>query len=358
MRAALTRTVSRIFHHTGLWKAGFLIHRLVRKGPVLVVFTFHRVTTEERSARFLMGYERGVDQRVFETQIRAIRRYFRVITLDRFIEAVSGRCPLESNSALLTFDDADAEFQEYALPILEKYDCASTLFAPTAFVGTDRRFWHLRLSNLLMQMSADAWSGLAADTDTLPAPLVEVIESIHFAPEVDRTGLCGQMASVLDTLPHQQTLDIISHWEKKTGIDYQLGIRCMTWDELREMTERGVSVEAHTITHRKLAFLGRDEIRTELADSKKEIEDRLGRPVRAICYPAGSHNETVAEVAAECGYEAGFGTLQGVCDFPPTGWSPTTIRRLNMRGLDRYDAAWYVGAVPLRACRSGGPWPW
>ncbi len=132
----------------------------------------------------------------------------------------------------------------------------------------------------------------------------------------------------------------------------------MTCDELRAVSARRVAVEAHAVPHRTLESLERDEIYAELADSKREIEDRLGRRVRAICYPAGSHNDTVAEVAAECGYEAGFVTLQGVCDLPPKGWSPTTIRRLNMRGRDRYEAAWYIGAIPLRACRSGGPWPW
>lgn len=95
------------------------------------------------------------------------------------------------------------------------------------------------------------------------------------------------------------------------------GGQSMSWEQLGEMRDAGVDIASHTLTHSALnAQKGRSDadyrewLRTELVDSKKMIEDKLGIEVTTIAYPYGLHNETVEEVAMEAGYEAAF-TVRG-----------------------------------------------
>ena len=86
-----------------------------------------------------------------------------------------------------------------------------------------------------------------------------------------------------------------------------------TVDELKEMRDSGlVEIESHTMSHRMLATLSRDEIYKELDESKKYIKDTLGIDTTVICYPSGSFNNTVIEIAKELGYKYGLAMDGGV----------------------------------------------
>jgi peptidoglycan/xylan/chitin deacetylase (PgdA/CDA1 family) len=80
----------------------------------------------------------------------------------------------------------------------------------------------------------------------------------------------------------------------------------MTWEELRGLTERGVQVQSHGISHEHLTRLGDEELQRELRDSKREIEDELGRPCSELAYPYGEHDERVRAAARAARYERAF----------------------------------------------------
>ena len=77
----------------------------------------------------------------------------------------------------------------------------------------------------------------------------------------------------------------------------------LTWAEIEEMqSEGGVEFEAHTATHPHLADIPAAEARREMADSKDALEQRLHKPMTTLCYPYGSFNEGVLDMAGEVGY--------------------------------------------------------
>ncbi|HEU0196201.1 MAG TPA: polysaccharide deacetylase family protein [Nevskiaceae bacterium] len=78
---------------------------------------------------------------------------------------------------------------------------------------------------------------------------------------------------------------------------------------LRELAQHGVEVGSHAYTHVPLAGLPVAQLRHEILDSRRALEDLLGRPVVHFCYPYGSHDPATLDVAAEAGY-AGAVTCQ------------------------------------------------
>jgi peptidoglycan/xylan/chitin deacetylase (PgdA/CDA1 family) len=80
----------------------------------------------------------------------------------------------------------------------------------------------------------------------------------------------------------------------------------MDWDALRGLAERGVEIGSHTVTHPHLPRLSDEEVRRELQDSRRQIEDELARPCRFLAYPFGDEDARVRAAAAAAGYEAAF----------------------------------------------------
>ena len=63
------------------------------------------------------------------------------------------------------------------------------------------------------------------------------------------------------------------------------GRPCLTWNQIRELHERGVSFGSHTVNHLQLHDLKWSKIGLEIEDSKKAIEDKIGEPVKEFSYP-------------------------------------------------------------------------
>lgn len=69
-------------------------------------------------------------------------------------------------------------------------------------------------------------------------------------------------------------------------------------EQLKEMQDSGlVSIEAHTVSHNRLATLSASRIETELADSKAYIKQHFDKDSTVLCYPYGSYNNTVIDIA-------------------------------------------------------------
>lgn len=76
----------------------------------------------------------------------------------------------------------------------------------------------------------------------------------------------------------------------------------MTWEQLRIMSEGGMSIQSHCVNHEPLETLSRSDLRYELQSSKEIIEDKIGREVRIMSLPHGSLHPKIREEAYDVGY--------------------------------------------------------
>jgi peptidoglycan/xylan/chitin deacetylase (PgdA/CDA1 family) len=76
----------------------------------------------------------------------------------------------------------------------------------------------------------------------------------------------------------------------------------VTWTELREMVAAGMEVGSHSLTHRFLDALGAAELRHEFAESRRQLEDRLGCAVTTASLPRGWAPPAIGPIVRELGY--------------------------------------------------------
>ena len=88
----------------------------------------------------------------------------------------------------------------------------------------------------------------------------------------------------------------------------------LTWDQLLDMEQNGITIQSHTLNHRALEELPDDEIREELLNSKTMLEEHLGHSIDFLAYPTGTYNLHIASIARDVGYKAAFTIKYGNVD--------------------------------------------
>jgi peptidoglycan/xylan/chitin deacetylase (PgdA/CDA1 family) len=86
---------------------------------------------------------------------------------------------------------------------------------------------------------------------------------------------------------------------------------CMSWDQLREMEEDGMSIQSHTVTHPDLTRISDGRLDAELFDSRRAIAENLGEWPVALSYPGGKCNARVTDRALKAGYSLAVTTVCG-----------------------------------------------
>ncbi len=126
----------------------------------------------------------------------------------------------------------------------------------------------------------------------------------------------------------------INEWDYKIG-DRQESI--MSAQQVREISDIGLEIGSHTLTHPHLTSLDDQALNRELIDSKHKLEDIIGKEVIGFSYPYGDYDERVIAATAAAGYKYAVSTKLG------------TTARANVYEIPRVNVRWSaVGQLLMR----------
>ena len=78
----------------------------------------------------------------------------------------------------------------------------------------------------------------------------------------------------------------------------------LTWTQLRALADAGMEIGSHSLTHPFVHELPAADVRREFGESKRMLEDGIGRAVTVASLPRGSNAPGTAAIIAELGYRA------------------------------------------------------
>jgi peptidoglycan/xylan/chitin deacetylase (PgdA/CDA1 family) len=82
----------------------------------------------------------------------------------------------------------------------------------------------------------------------------------------------------------------------------------MTWDQVADLADQGMTVGAHGLDHTPLSSLSGDGLKRHLADARSAFESRLGRCPDTLSLPGGFGSRDVVEAAHAAGFRVVFGS--------------------------------------------------
>jgi peptidoglycan/xylan/chitin deacetylase (PgdA/CDA1 family) len=123
----------------------------------------------------------------------------------------------------------------------------------------------------------------------------------------------------------------------------------ITWHQLQRLDRMGMDIGSHTVGHRELPALSVTDKRTQLVDSRRDLERHLHHPVYWFCYPAGRFDGASVEAVRDAGYLIAVTTRPGS---RLTAESPLETPRIRVRGpgsIRQLRQALAIGPAPRLA---------
>ncbi|WP_448380003.1 polysaccharide deacetylase family protein [Gloeomargarita sp.] len=132
------------------------------------------------------------------------------------------------------------------------------------------------------------------------------------------------------------------------GVGQTAGRPKMTWAQLREMAQDPlVTITSHSVTHPlDLRPLSDAELARELTESKRILEQALGRPVHYFTYPVGHYDDRVKAAVRQAGYLAALTMRNGEEFYAGQSADVLTIERFGQSRLPSLVDTVWGGAAP------------
>jgi len=131
---------------------------------------------------------------------------------------------------------------------------------------------------------------------------VNVSQALNFPdnPCVALTFDDGSETDLVTAAPILQRLNFTATSYITTGFLGKPGY--LSYRQLRELSDAGFEIGCHSMTHPHLSDLNEEELNREMLDSRKHLEDIIGKPVEHFSCPSGRYNRKVQLVARRGGY--------------------------------------------------------
>ena len=133
-------------------------------------------------------------------------------------------------------------------------------------------------------------------------------------PTLEKLGFSATVFVVAGMLGEENT------WEHRGGPRPKL--RLLGADGVREVSERGMEIGSHTITHPRLSGLDPETLIHEVEDSRQILSEIMNGPVEGFSYPYGDLDGPAVRAARGAGYAYAVATKKqvegGLHDWPRT----------------------------------------
>jgi hypothetical protein len=248
------------------------LHRLRFFRNECYILAYHMICDEPN------GFFPESSLETFIKQIKYLIQNYRVLPLVEIAQRMSGGKSVR-RCAAVTFDDGFRDNYEKAFPILKQLQIPATIFLTTGFVESGQAPWFIEFRYLFMQ----------TPKSRLEIKLAGQTQSFPLANPLEKRSASDMLMNYMQSCPNEERLSILRLLPSILDVDLtdRLQSLMLTWDQIREMSQNGISFGAHTVTHPVLTRISPDTLRREVSGSKATIEEKTGLSVNVFAYPFG-----------------------------------------------------------------------
>jgi peptidoglycan/xylan/chitin deacetylase (PgdA/CDA1 family)/SAM-dependent methyltransferase len=272
------------------------------------ILLYHRIADDPLDSQLL-----AVSPVNFEAHLKELAENYRVLPLHQLLKEAS-KNQLEPNTLAITVDYGYLDNLTNAVPLLEKYGLHATIFIVSGMVGSQREFWWDALERIFL--AGHPLPNLLSIQDS------QGILEWDLTTAQNRLKAYDELSEMLHMLPSAKIDEIINQlliWAGLTRIGRSTH-QIVDAQQLQLLaSSASVEIGSHSTTHTRLSSLSPQQQQYEIAESKKQLESIIEKPVRLFSYPYGGLEDITKEtgrILAGEGYEAGIANVQGSLVFP------------------------------------------
>ena len=205
----------------------------------------------------------------------------------------------------------------------------AVIFLTTGFIDTSIPFY---------------WDVVAYCFDNTPKSGADLplLGSRHWHNAGERKKAMDEWIALLKTLPEvdkKKQVDQLPNFLNVSIPDDLSACLTLTWSDVRHLSENGIEMGSHTVSHPILTRISLDDVQLELEKSKQVIEGETKLLVSSFAYPNGQYsdfNDAIVECVRKAGYKIAFTLLPGPTRYGSVKRSPFAIRRIFLSYRDTF----------------------
>lgn len=278
----------------------------------LLILTYHRVLPVNHPDIKFEQPGMYVTPQTFKLHMEELKGRFELLHLNDWVNAVQNKLALPKYACAVTFDDGWLDNYEYAYPIIKELGIPVTIFVVSSYLGTKYSFWPNKLSRLLGSLNKKQLNDLIHSKEGMWIKNIDIVNDdfISSGLSVDKINQVIEHCKIYTENELNENIDKIeSSFQSYFDTDI---VDLMDKNHLEEMVQSGlVRIGSHTCHHKRLLDnLNKNEIDTEVRESKEILHEMLGLPVELFCYPNGDYTEYSLSVVKR-NYAAACSTMKG-----------------------------------------------
>jgi len=242
----------------------------------------------------------------FTKQLKFYQQHFKVISVDELLDMVKENKAIKHRYAIITFDDGYIDNYEIAYPILQQHGLSAAFYIATDYIDLPQIPWWDEIAWLVRhskktKIKLKGWS---------------------MSIDISKGTIKGSIQSILKLIKQEknQTMtekikDLESYCQCKMPDNIRRSKLFLNWPQIKEMSENGMHIGSHTLSHRILSHLTEKEQHIELTQSKQKIEGCLNKKITTIAYPVGDKNTfttATQKLARQANYQLAFSYISGI----------------------------------------------
>lgn len=239
----------------------------------------------------------GRDEDLLARQLKFLERNFLIVSLDQAVKELAGGKAGRGNYVVLTFDDGLRNNATVAYPILKRLGIAATFFVCPGLIDSGRWLWTHEARCRLESLDEDLQMTLAQQLTGSPKAVEDLIDWMKML------GLKERHAA-------EEKIREATHGFQPTTADRE-AFDVMDWNDLGSLDAELITIGSHTVTHPILPVLTDEQIDFEVKESRRQLEEKVGRAVKYFCYPNGSYHVQSSQAVRRT-YEAAVTTESGM----------------------------------------------
>ena len=295
----------------------------------LTVLNYHRIDdpSHEDFDTFLPNISATPSD--FALQMDYVAQHYNVISGAELVAFVKGKRKLPARAAIITFDDGYLDNYTKAFPILKARNLPAIIFLTTDFIGTGKPFY--------WDLIAYCFHHTTLEKVDLP-----YLGSQVWVDESTRAEIMYSWIGLLKELSESEKRKIVDQLPELMKVSVPedaFGNIMMSWSNARELSENGIEMAGHTVSHPILTRLPPEEASWELINCKRQIEDQINKRVISFAYPNGrsaDFNSELIRRVQQAGFEVAFTLLPGQMRYGDIPKNRFAIRRVFLSYKDTF----------------------
>jgi len=267
-------------------------------------------------------WELAVHPHHFQEQLAYLKRNFNVVPISELAEAI---CRHKLKKAIaITFDDGFKDNYANAAPLLDYHELPATFYVATSAVKQEYVYWWDALQDIIFHSEmlplcfdmvingASVQFTLKSDR-TLNSKVVNQIRSwnYHLPIPNERVGLFMLLWHHIKPLPYDQQNRVIADIRRWADHRQFYASDCVTMSvrEMQMLDQNPLfTIGAHSVHHAMLSKQDAVDQGYEIKESKRQLEQWLGKPVNGFAYPYGNYNAITQGLLMETGFSYAVST--------------------------------------------------